>query len=250
MSVSSRFTLNLRHGIVRSVSSFDSMRPMNRWKCFWSMLSVASVRVHRQTRNMTERRERSWHILALGKDPAVASKAEKHLHELGYINAKVIGLDNNDYDDEKLIHLFKERPWDGISIGLSDSLSISELWTCVHTHPLGSGINGYDEVPPKQPAHLYRFNHLVNLIHQHAPQAKFIFVTGPADVVNSIERVLGWWKSFARFYAPSWLNRHIFCCQFFSLNTLVYLNKLYDTAIYASQWDFYLSIWALAHFLS
>jgi L-alanine-DL-glutamate epimerase-like enolase superfamily enzyme len=61
--------------------------------------------------------ERTWHILAMGRGQATADKAEKHLHELGYKNAKVIGLTNDKESDEKLIELLRERQWDGVSIG-------------------------------------------------------------------------------------------------------------------------------------
>ena len=66
---------------------------------------------------MAETKERSWHILAMGRGQGTADKAQKHLHEMGYKNARVIAVENNKESDEKLIELLHEREWDGISIG-------------------------------------------------------------------------------------------------------------------------------------
>jgi hypothetical protein len=55
----------------------------------------------------------------------------------------------------------------------------------------GGGINGFDDNFPKEVTTLHWFNRLVNLVHEHAPKAKLIFVTCPEDMVDSFERVLG-----------------------------------------------------------
>ncbi len=56
---------------------------------------------------------------------------------------------------------------------------------------LGGGLTGYDDAFPRELATLHWFNRLVNLIHEHAPKAKLIFVTSPNDLVDSFARVLG-----------------------------------------------------------
>ena len=66
---------------------------------------------------MAEKKGSSWHVLAFGKEPEVAKKAEKHLHETGFKNVRFIGLDNAGYTDEQLIEFIKERQWDAVSIG-------------------------------------------------------------------------------------------------------------------------------------
>ncbi len=53
----------------------------------------------------------------MGRGQLVAEKIEKHLHEIGYKNAKVIGVDNNKASDDKLIEVLKGNDWDGVSIG-------------------------------------------------------------------------------------------------------------------------------------
>jgi hypothetical protein len=55
----------------------------------------------------------------------------------------------------------------------------------------GAGINGFNDDVPKEVTTLHWFNRLVNLVHEHAPKAKVVFVTGPNDLVDSLERVLG-----------------------------------------------------------
>ena len=55
----------------------------------------------------------------------------------------------------------------------------------------GGGLNGYDEAIPREVSTLHWFNRVVNIVHEHAPRAKFIFVQNPGDLANSFERVLG-----------------------------------------------------------
>ena len=55
---------------------------------------------------------------------------------------------------------------------------------------LGGGLNGFDDDFPKEITTLHWFNRVVNLIHEHAPKAKVIFVSGPQDIEDSIQRVL------------------------------------------------------------
>jgi hypothetical protein len=56
----------------------------------------------------------------------------------------------------------------------------------------GGAINGFDnDAFPKEITTLHWFNRIVNLVHEHAPKAKFIFVSGPTDLADSFERVLG-----------------------------------------------------------
>jgi hypothetical protein len=54
----------------------------------------------------------------MGRDEETAIKAEKYLHELGYSNTKVIGVENDKATDDYLIELLKGNDWDGISIGM------------------------------------------------------------------------------------------------------------------------------------
>ena len=66
---------------------------------------------------MAGKKERSWNILVTGRGQSIAVKAEKHLHEIGYKNAKVIAIENDKASDDQLIQLLAERQWDGVSIG-------------------------------------------------------------------------------------------------------------------------------------
>jgi len=66
---------------------------------------------------MSGSKTRSWKILAMGRGQQTAEKAEKHLHEIGYKNAKVIGVDNDNASDNKVIELLKGNDWDGVAIG-------------------------------------------------------------------------------------------------------------------------------------
>jgi hypothetical protein len=130
----------------------------------------------------------SWKILAIGRGSMIAETAEKHLHELGYQNAKVLAVDNDKASDDKFIELLKNNDWDGVSIGKSREFHIFELYINILS---GGAINGFDDHLPKEVTTLHWFNRLVNLVHEHAPKAKLIFVTRPADMVDSFERVLG-----------------------------------------------------------
>lgn len=56
---------------------------------------------------------------------------------------------------------------------------------------LGGGLNGYDDAIPREVSTLHWMNRIINLVHEHAPKAKFIFVADPQDLVNGFERVLG-----------------------------------------------------------
>jgi hypothetical protein len=67
---------------------------------------------------MSDSKNRSWKILAMGRSKEVAPKVEKHLHEGGYTNIKVIGVENDKATDDYLIELLKGNDWDGISIGM------------------------------------------------------------------------------------------------------------------------------------
>lgn len=66
---------------------------------------------------MSGSKTHSWKILALGRGQVTAEKAEKHLHEIGFPNVKVIGVDNDKASDDKLIELLKQDDWEGVSIG-------------------------------------------------------------------------------------------------------------------------------------
>jgi predicted RNA methylase len=68
---------------------------------------------------MATSRNYSWKVLAIGRGPETAAKAEEHLHALGYKNSKVIGVDNDKASDDQLSKLIQENDWDAISIGES-----------------------------------------------------------------------------------------------------------------------------------
>jgi hypothetical protein len=55
----------------------------------------------------------------MGRGQKIAEKAENYLHEIGYKNAKVIGVDNDKASDDKVIETLKGNDWDGVSIGKS-----------------------------------------------------------------------------------------------------------------------------------
>jgi hypothetical protein len=67
---------------------------------------------------MSDSKNRSWKILAMGRGKETAAKAEKHLHERGYTNIKVIGVENDKATDDYIIELLKGNDWDGICIGM------------------------------------------------------------------------------------------------------------------------------------
>lgn len=58
-----------------------------------------------------------WKILGIGRSQTMAEMVENNLHELGYKNVKVIGIENDKTSDDKLIELLKNNDWDGVSIG-------------------------------------------------------------------------------------------------------------------------------------
>ena len=53
----------------------------------------------------------------MGASKQLPANAQKSLVELGYKNAKVIGVVNNKESDQELIAALKEKQWDAISIG-------------------------------------------------------------------------------------------------------------------------------------
>ena len=58
-----------------------------------------------------------WKILCFGRGEGTAHKAEEHLHEIGYKNVKVIGLENDKASDDKVIELLKQDDWIAVSFG-------------------------------------------------------------------------------------------------------------------------------------
>ncbi|CAF0792006.1 unnamed protein product [Rotaria sp. Silwood1] len=120
---------------------------------------------------MTGSKAHSWKILVLGREHELAEKAEQYLHEMGYKNIKVIIVENDKVNDDKLIEVLKSNDWDGVSIG--------------------GGINGFDDRFPKEVTTLHWFNRLVNHVLEHAPNAKLILVAGTDDLIDSYERILG-----------------------------------------------------------
>ncbi len=66
---------------------------------------------------MAASKNSSWKVLAMGRGVKTAAKAEEYLHQLGYKNAKVIGVENDKASDDRLIELLKQTDWDAVSIG-------------------------------------------------------------------------------------------------------------------------------------
>ncbi len=135
---------------------------------------------------MSGSKNRSWKILGMGRGKETAAKAEKYLHELGYSNTKIIGVENDKATDDHLIELLKGNDWDAISIGMQWDYFFRWYVDTL----LGGGLNGFDDDFPKEITTLHWFNRVVNIVHEHAPKAKFIFVSSPDDIMDSIERVL------------------------------------------------------------
>lgn len=66
---------------------------------------------------MSAPKTRPWKILAMGRGKKTAADAEKHLHQLGYPNVKVFGVENNQASDDEVVELLKSEKWEGVSIG-------------------------------------------------------------------------------------------------------------------------------------
>lgn len=66
---------------------------------------------------MSTSKTRPWKILVMGRGKAKAENAEKYLHQLGYPNVKVVGVDNDKDSDDEVIRLLKSDTWNGVSIG-------------------------------------------------------------------------------------------------------------------------------------
>ncbi|CAF1445733.1 unnamed protein product [Didymodactylos carnosus] len=121
---------------------------------------------------MSSTKSYEWKMLAFGRSPQIAETAEKHLHSLGYKNARVIALENNQENDQRLIKLLKEEEWDGVSIG--------------------GVINGHRKDIPQEEETFHFFNHLLNLIHENASsKTKIVLIGNPSDIESSYKRVLG-----------------------------------------------------------
>lgn len=67
---------------------------------------------------------RAWKILAMGRGKTTAAKAEEHLHQLGYPNVKVFGVENTKESDDQVVELLKSENWDAVSIGKHLNFSI------------------------------------------------------------------------------------------------------------------------------
>ena len=76
---------------------------------------------------MSAPQTRPWKILAMGRGKTTAAKAEEHLHQMGYPNVKVFGVENNKESDDEVVRLLKSDNWDGVSIGNLLNLFIAQL---------------------------------------------------------------------------------------------------------------------------
>lgn len=102
-------------------------------------------------------------VISFGLNGAVAQRVEAQLGSLG-IDALCKVVSTSPEGLEAVKSALGSKSWNGVM--------------------LGPGIT-------EDPQLLPLFNCLVNLIHQHAPQAKFIFPSSPEDVQTSITRELG-----------------------------------------------------------
>jgi len=66
---------------------------------------------------MSEAQTRLWKILCFGRGEGTAQKAEEYLHESGYKNIKVVGIENDKASDDKIIELLKQDDWIAVSFG-------------------------------------------------------------------------------------------------------------------------------------
>ncbi|KAK9841939.1 hypothetical protein WJX84_010502 [Apatococcus fuscideae] len=102
-------------------------------------------------------------IISFGLNGAVAQRVEAQLGSLGIDATCKVVTDTPDGLDS-MTQALKSKRWDGVL--------------------LGPGVTEDPEILPL-------FNNLVNLIHQAAPQAKFIFPSSPENVQEAITRELG-----------------------------------------------------------
>ncbi|CAF1185964.1 unnamed protein product [Didymodactylos carnosus] len=120
---------------------------------------------------MSSTKSSEWKILALGNDQQLGEEIKQHLHSLGYKNARVVILQNNQENDQHLLKLLKEEEWDGVSIG--------------------GGINGHGGNSAREENTFHWFNRLLNIIHQNASsKTKIILLRGLSDLEASFQRVL------------------------------------------------------------
>ena len=66
---------------------------------------------------MSTSKTRPWKILVMRRGKAKAENAEQYLHQRGYPNVKVVGVDNDKDSDDEVIRLLKSDTWNGVSIG-------------------------------------------------------------------------------------------------------------------------------------
>ena len=64
-------------------------------------------------------------ILGIGAGNKPVPTMQKYLMEMGYNNFKIFGIYNTKESDEKLIAALKEKQWDAVAIGSSDTLNYS-----------------------------------------------------------------------------------------------------------------------------
>ncbi len=107
--------------------------------------------------------EGALQVISFGLNGAVAQRVEAQLGSLG-IDALCKVVSDTPAGLNEIKDALKMQRWDGVMLG-----------------------PGVTEDPQLLPL----FNGLVNLIHLHAPRAKFIFPASPEDVQTAITRELG-----------------------------------------------------------
>jgi len=81
--------------------------------------------------------------------------------------------------DPAMLNLDQEASPDAIETLVVDALTQTQY----DIVSIGAGVRTL-------PDHFLLFEHLVNIVHEHAPQARFAFDTGPGDKVESMCRQL------------------------------------------------------------
>jgi hypothetical protein len=109
-------------------------------------------------------------VLGFGKHAEIAAQVQDKLREAG-IRSTNFALTDDPEGDATLIEHLRADDYEAVTFGAFIT-------------------SQQPEAPPTLEKTVW-FNRVVNLVHEHAPAAKFIFVAGPADALPAIKRVLG-----------------------------------------------------------
>jgi hypothetical protein len=115
-------------------------------------------------------RSQDWRILGFGRKPEVAAAIQAQLRSEG-MRARAFALSDDPDGDARLARELHEASYDGVAIG-------------------GFIIGQDPAIRPTLETTVW-FNRVLNLVHNHAPEAKIILVRDPGDALPAIRRVLG-----------------------------------------------------------